>query len=702
MTIEQARSRIEILRKTIAHHAKLYYENDAPEISDYAYDALFRELTELEEAWPELADKDSPTRRVGGQAGEKFAKVTHPVKMGSLTDVFDADELRAFLTRTRDTLLEDGIPAEEILFTVEPKIDGLSVCLTYENGRLTLGATRGNGTIGENVTENIAVIDDIPHTLADPVSLSVRGEVYMPHESFAALNEKREAAGEKLWANPRNAAAGNLRRLDSAGTKEAGLSIFVFNYQTGDLWTDGHAPVSHRETIDRMAELGLKTIRIQTVTADIEAVVEAVAEIGRMRENLPYDIDGAVVKIDSLSQRTILGEGPSTPKWAAAYKYPPEQKITRLLDIEVQVGRTGVLTPTAILEPVKLAGTTVSRATLHNIDIIRERDVRLGDWVKVQKAGDIIPEIVGSVPEKRDGSETVFTFPEKCPSCGETLIWDDAGEEEEAGTAIEAETMETAATGTLRCVNPGCPAQLERRITHFASRGAMNIDGLGPALVKLFIDNRLVSDVGDLYALRKEDIAALPRMGEKSAANLLAALETSKTAGGERLLYALGIRHVGEAAAEAIIGRFGSVDALFAADAEALCQIDDIGGITADMVVRHFALPETRAIVDKLTAAGVQTAGKTASAAEGTESDSETTETAADFTGLTFVLTGTLSTMTRDEATAKIKQRGGKATGSVSSKTSYVVAGEAAGSKLTKAEALGIRVLTEEEFIAML
>ena len=707
MTIEQARTRIQSLRKTIAHHAKLYYENDAPEISDYEYDALFRELTELEEAWPELAEKDSPTKRVGGQASEKFAKVTHPVKMGSLTDVFDAEELRAFLTRTRDALLEDGVPAEEILFTVEPKIDGLSVCLTYENGKLTLGATRGNGTIGENVTENIAVIGDIPNTLTDPVSLAVRGEVYMPHESFAALNEKREADGEKLWANPRNAAAGNLRRLDSAGTKEAGLSIFVFNYQTGDLWTDGHTPASHRETIDRMAALGLKTIRIQTVTADPEAVIEAVAEIGRMRESLPYDIDGAVVKIDSLSQRTILGEGPSTPKWAAAYKYPPEQKITRLLDIEVQVGRTGVLTPTAILEPVKLAGTTVSRATLHNIDIIRERDVRLGDWVKVQKAGDIIPEIVGSVPEKRDGSETIFTFPEKCPSCGETLIWDDAGEEEDAGAAdIPAETTENpdspalTATGTLRCVNPGCPAQLERRITHFASRGAMNIDGLGPALVKLLIDNRLVSDVGDLYVLQKEDIAALPRMGEKSAANLLAALETSKTAGGERLLYALGIRHVGEAAAEAIIGRFGSVDALFDVTAEDLCQVDDIGGITADMVVRHFALPETRAIVEKLTAAGVQTAGKAAVPADRAEAGADTA--AADFTGLTFVLTGTLSTMTRDEATAKIKQRGGKATGSVSAKTSYVVAGEAAGSKLTKAESLGIRVLTEEEFIAML
>lgn len=519
----------------------------------------------------------------------------------------------------------------------------------------------------------------------------------MPHESFAALNAIKEEAGEKLWANPRNAAAGNLRRLDSAGTKEAGLSIFVFNYQTGDLYPDGHAPASHRETIDRMAALGLKTISIQTVTADPEAAVEAVAEIGRLRESLPYDIDGAVVKIDALSQRTILGEGPSTPKWAAAYKYPPEQKITRLLDIEVQVGRTGVLTPTAILEPVKLAGTTVSRATLHNIDIIRDRDVRLGDWVRVQKAGDIIPEIVASVPEKRDGGERVFVFPEVCPSCGEKLIWDDAGDETEP-TADPAGAAETDATGILRCVNPGCPAQLERRITHFASRGAMNIDGLGPALVRLCIDNRLVADVGDLYALRQEELAALPRMGEKSAANLIAALETSKTAGGERLLYALGIRQVGEAAAEALIGRFGSLDALFTATAEELCEVDDIGQITADMVVAYFALPETRAIVDKLKAAGVVTEGKKAAAAQ----DGQAEEGSADFTGLTFVLTGTLTTMTRDEASAKIKARGGKATGSVSAKTSYVVAGENAGSKLTKAETLGIRVLSEEEFLKML
>jgi len=704
MTEEQAGRRARELRETIAYHAELYYEKDTPVISDFAYDALFRELTELEEAFPGIRTADSPTARVGGRASEKFAKVTHPVKMGSLTDVFDTEELGAFLVRTQTALLEKGIPAEEILFTVEPKIDGLSVCLTYEKGRLVLGATRGDGTVGENVTENIAVIGDIPHALTAPVSLSVRGEVYMPHDSFLRLNTQRENAGEKLWANPRNAAAGNLRRLDSAGTREAGLSIFVFNYQTGQLWEDGRAPHSHRETVERMRELGLKTVAIRTVTADADAVIAAVAEIGRMRDTLPYDIDGAVVKIDSLAQREILGEGPSTPKWATAFKYPPEQKITRLTDIEIQVGRTGVLTPTAILEPVRLAGTTVSRATLHNIDIIRQRDIRLGDYVRVQKAGDIIPEIVASVPEKRDGSERSFAFPEVCPSCGEKLFWDAAGEEGAGGdpdSAGETALLPAENTGTLRCVNPGCPAQLERRITHYASRGAMNIDGMGPALVRLLIENGLVSDVGDLYSLRLEDIAALPRMGEKSAANLLAALENSKSAGGERLLYALGIRHVGEAAAEAIVSRFGSVEALFDADAEALCEIEDIGRITADMVVDHFSLPETRAILHKLTAAGVVTESKNRAAgtdASGTGSG----ENDSIFAGLTFVLTGTLSTMTRDEASAEIKKRGGKAAGSVSSKTSYVVAGENAGSKLTKAEALGIPVLTEEEFKKML
>ncbi len=673
------------LRQKLAYHADLYYNKDNPEISDYEYDAMFRELTELEEAYPQYAAADSLTRNVGGAVSEKFSKVTHPVKMGSLTDVFDEGELRAFLERTIQFLSDEGVPAEEILFTVEPKIDGLSVGLTYENGSLRLGATRGNGTVGENVTENIAVIADIPHTLTDKVSLTVRGEVYMPHTSFARLNRIREEAGEKLWANPRNAAAGSLRRLDSAATKEAGLSIFVFNYQTGDLYPDGHAPASHKETIDRMHALGFSTIRVAAVTTEPEEVVKAVAKIGEERSSLPYDIDGAVIKIDSLTQRGMLGEGPSTPKWAVAYKYPPEQKETRLVDIEVQIGRTGVLTPTAVLEPVQLAGTTVSRATLHNIDIIRARDIRIGDMVRVQKAGDIIPEIVSSVPEKRTGAEVPFAFPEKCPSCGEKLFWDDQAEDEDTAADVG---------GALRCVNPRCPAQLERRIIHFASRGAMNIDGMGPTLVRQIIETGLVSDVGDIFSLRKEDIAALPRMGDKSADNIVNAVNNAKESGGARVLFALGIRHVGEAAAEGILNAFGSVDNLFGASAEDLCAVEDIGGITASMIVEYFSLPETALLIEKLKTAGVRL--DVPYAAE------ETDENAADFTGMTFVLTGTLSTMTRDEATEKIKARGGKATGSVSAKTTYVVAGEAAGSKLTKAQTLGIPVLSEEEFIAML
>jgi len=679
------RERMEELRRTLRYHADLYYNKDNPEISDFEYDTLFKELSDLENAYPQLITADSPTQNVGGNALEKFAKVTHPVKMGSLTDVFDETELRAFLERTVYALTEEGVPREEILFTVEPKIDGLSVGLTYENGRLVLGATRGNGSVGENVTENVAVISAVPHTLTDSVSLTVRGEVYMPHDSFIQLNRNREDTGEKLWANPRNAAAGSLRRLDSAATKEAALSIFVFNYQVGELYSDGHTPASHKETIERMRELGFSTIHIAAVTADVDEVVAAVTQIGKQRGTLPYDIDGAVVKIDSLAQRQILGEGPSTPKWAVAYKYPPEQKETRLLAIDVQIGRTGVLTPTAVLEPVQLAGTTVSRATLHNIDIIRARDIRIGDMVCVQKAGDIIPEIVSSVPQKRDGTEVPFAFPENCPSCGEALFWDMQTEDEESA----AETG-----GTLRCVNPRCPAQLERRMIHFVSRGAMNIDGMGPTLVRQMLDHKLVMDVGDIYSLRREDLAALPRMGEKSAENIIHAIENSKEAGGAKLLFALGIRHVGEAAAEGILQTFGSVSSLFAVSAEEFCQVEDIGEITAAMLADYFSLPETAALIKKLQNAGVRM--------DIPKSTAETRETAADFTGMTFVLTGTLSTMTREEAAEKIKARGGKAAGSVSSKTTYVVAGEAAGSKLTKAQSLGIPVLTEDDFLAML
>ncbi|MBR4185219.1 MAG: NAD-dependent DNA ligase LigA [Clostridia bacterium] len=672
------RRRAEELRRILTRASELYYNQDAPEMSDYEYDALFEELKQLETAHPDLDDPNSPTHRVGGAPSEKFEKITHPVKMGSLSDVFSEDEMRAFLDRTTKTLLDAGIPPEEILYSVEPKIDGLSVSLTYEAGRLTLGATRGDGTVGENVTENIRTIAGIPHTLPEPLDLTVRGEVYMPRSVFERINGEKEAAGERLFANPRNAAAGSLRRLDPKETAAAHLDIFVFNYQTGALWTDGREPLTHAETIERIGALGFHRIAIRALTASPDEVIGAIRQIGEERGALAYDIDGAVVKIDSLAQRRIVGENPSTPKWAAAFKYPPEQKRTRLLEIRANVGRTGVLTPLAILEPVRLAGTTVSRATLHNIDVIRERDIRLGDTVIVQKAGDIIPEIIGSVREARTGDEIPYAFPETCPSCGERLFWD----------------SEEGDSGALRCQNPACPAQLERGISHFASRGAMNIDGLGPALVRLLIDEGLIADAADLYTLKKEDVAALPRMGDKSAENLLAALERSKTAGPARLLYALGVRHVGEAAAEAVIGRFRSLDALFDADAGSLADIPDIGEITARTVVEFFALPETRRLADKLRDAGVVTALPADAVPDGPVSEK--------LAGMTFVLTGTLPSMTRDEASALIKQNGGKTAGSVSKKTTYVLAGSDAGSKLTKANELGIPVLSEEEFLDMI
>jgi len=676
--LERARE----LRQRIERASELYYNQDAPEISDYEYDAMFEELKRLEAQYPQLLDASSPTQRVGGKASDKFEKVVHPAKMGSLSDVFSEEELAAFLTRTTGALLAEGVAPEEIVYSVEPKIDGLSLSLTYEKGRLVLGATRGDGVVGENVTENVRTIAGVPHRLPDELDLTVRGEVYMPYRAFEALNAAKEAAGEKLFANPRNAAAGSLRRLDAKETAAAHLEIFVFNYQAGSLYEDGHEPESHGQTIDRMRELGLQTVAIHRLSADHEAILRAVREIGAMRADLPYGIDGAVVKINDLHQRVLLGENPSTPKWAAAFKYPPEQKETRLLRIETQIGRTGVLTPLAILEPVKLAGTTVSRATLHNIDVIRQRDIRVGDMVVVQKAGDIIPEILGSVPAKRTGEEREFLFPETCPSCGEKLFWDDGGEEENGENG-----------GALRCQNPACPAQLERGIIHFASRGAMNVDGLGPALVRLLIDDGQIGDAADLYTLDRDKIAALPRMGEKSADNLLAAIEASKTRGADKLLYALGVRHTGEAASEAVMNRLGSLDRLFDVSIEELCEIEDIGEITARTIRSFFDLPETRRLVDKLKAAGVVTDMPQSTSAE---------EKSDRFAGLTFVLTGTLPTMTRAEASEKIKANGGKTAGSVSSKTSYVLAGEEAGSKLTKAQQLGVPVISEEEFLAMI
>ncbi len=672
------KKRIEELRRLLRYHSKLYYEKDEPEISDYEYDMMFRELTELEAAHPELDSAASPTHRVGGSADDRFAKVRHPVKMGSLTDVFSFDELRAFVDKAKQQLADMG--ETEVLFSVEPKIDGLSVELTYENGSFVLGATRGDGVVGEDVTANLYEIKSIPHKLPEPLSLTVRGEVYMPRDMFEKLNAAKEEAGEKLWANPRNAAAGSLRRLDPSETGERGLSIFVFNFQTGELYADGRAPETHSETVDRLKELGFTVIDMLRVTGDTDEIIKAIKELGERRDSLPNDIDGVVIKANSLRQRGLLGENTSTPKWAVAYKFPPEEKRTKLLDIALQVGRTGVVTPNAVLEPIRLAGTSVSRATLHNIDIIREKDIRIGDTVIVRKAGDIIPEIVGSVPECRTGDEKPFRFPECCPSCGERLVFDSDDGEDGA---------ETDGEGAVRCINPSCPAQLERRLIHFASKGAMGIDGMGPAVVKLLKDAGLVASPADIYRLRVEDIEKLPRMGTLSAQKLAASIEASKSAGASRLLFALGVRHIGEAASEDICRRFGGIYPLFDADEDEIAKINDIGAVTAHSLKEFFALPETRELVDSLAESGVKTEYSGTVAGNSLE-------------GLTFVLTGTLPTLSRSEASAKLKALGAKVAGSVSSKTSYVVAGEAAGSKLDRANQLGITVIDENGLFELL
>ena len=660
--MEDYKARIKQLRRELTHHAKLYYVYDAPEISDYEYDVLYAELLRLEAEHPDLYDPDSPTQRVGGAALEKFAKVRHSVPMNSLSDVFSFEELRDFLDRTK-------AQAGDIFYSVEPKIDGLSVALTYEKGVFTLGATRGDGETGEDVTQNIKTIFSIPMRLGEPLDICVRGEVYMPREVFSRLNSAREAEGKALFANPRNAAAGSLRQLDPKVTASRALDIFDFNLQSGSLESDGHMCDSHTEMLDRLAELGFHVIGNREKLSSADEIEAYIGKLGEARDSLAYDIDGVVIKADSFDVRRRLGEGTNTPKWAAAYKFPPEEKQTKLLDITVAVGRTGVLTPTAVLEPVRLAGTTVSRATLHNLDFIREKDIMLGDTVTLRKAGDIIPEIVCAHREKRDGSEREFVMPATCPSCGEPVFRDDEA--------------------AVRCTNASCPAQLLRSIEHFASKDAMNIDGLGPRIVELLLREQLITDVADLYSLKAEDIAGLDRMGEKSAANLVGAIERSKSAGLERLLAALGIRNVGTVAATSLAERFGTLDRVMQATRDELVAINDFGEITADCVINWFTHPQNRRICERLTEAGLLTSATAAPKGD-------------KLAGLTFVLTGTLPTMSRDEASARIKAAGGKVSGSVSGKTSYVVAGEAAGSKLTKAQALGVKIISEDELKTMI
>lgn len=661
--MKDIKKEIESLRAKLTHYAKMYYVYDESEISDYEYDAMFRRLQELEAAYPQYDDSNSPTRRVGGKVLDKFKKVTHRVQMGSLADVFSFEELGGFLDR-----VAEEVP--DAVYSVEPKIDGLSVELVYENGNFSLGATRGDGFVGEDVSENLRTIASIPLTLSEPLSFCVRGEVYMPREVFNSLNEAREREGKSLLANPRNAAAGSLRQLDSKITAKRKLDIFVFNLQWGDIYVNQPNPDSHFALLDRLHELGFHVLTDRVRAVGYEKIREHIEKLGEMRDSLSYDIDGAVIKMDSISMRSIVGEGTTTPKWAAAYKYPPEKKETKLLDIFVQVGRTGVLTPTALLSPVRLAGTTVSKATLHNIDNIRDKDIRIGDTVVVQKAGDIIPEVVESLSVKRTGVEKEYSMPRLCPACGSTVVRD--------------EDM-----AAVRCPNELCPAKRSRAIAHFASKGAMNIDGLGPQIIDLLLDNNRIENAADLYKLRVEDLKDLDRMGEKSAQNLIEAIERSKRAGLERLIYALGIRQVGEAASRVIAEKYKTLDNCFSATVESLCEIDDIGEITAKSIVEFFARPESRALADALKSAGVLT--------------ESTAVPKGDFlAGLTFVITGTLPTMKRDEASALIVQNGGKVSGSVSKKTSFVLAGADAGSKLVKANELGIKVIGESDLLQML
>ena len=651
------KERIELLRSQLNHHAIKYYVYDQPEISDFEYDAMFDELKKLEEEHPEYDSPTSPTKRVGGMVLEKFEKVTHRNRMGSLDDIFDFDAVRDFVNDMRSKGAES--------FSVEPKIDGLSVCLHYENGVFTQGATRGDGLVGENVTENLKTIGSIPLHLTSPLPLlEVRGEVYMPKKSFEALNEERELTGEALFANPRNAAAGSLRQLDSSITAKRRLDIFVFNVQE----IDGVDYATHTASLEAMSALGFRVIPFIKEAYTADEVIDHINAIGEKRAGLPYDIDGVVIKVNRLSLRPLIGENSGRPKWAVAYKFPPEAKLTKLTDITVQVGRTGVLTPLAVLEPVRLAGTTVRAATLHNIDFIKLKDIRIGDTVEVSKAGDIIPEVRRVELSKRPADSVPYEMPLFCPSCGEPVVRDDEA--------------------AVRCTNSSCPAQLQRNLIHFASRDAMNIEGLGPAIIALLIENGLINDPADIYKLRAEDVSGLDRMGEKSAENLIAAIENSKKAGLDRLIYALGIRNIGSKAASSLASEYGDIEALFTATEEDLCGIQDFGEIMAECVVNYFSHPQTRRLIDELKAAGVVTKYER--------------KTVGDkFAGLTFVLTGTLPTMTRDQAEAMIVSLGGKASSSVSKNTSYVLAGEKAGSKLTKAQSLGVPVIDEEEFLRM-
>lgn len=653
-----AKAEIISLREELSRHNHSYHVLDKPTISDFEYDEMLHRLIELEKEHPELITPDSPSQKVGGQPLSQFEPVVHAVALESLNDVFSFEDLSAFESRLKQSIAS-------IEYSVEPKIDGLSVALEYNNGVFVRGATRGDGVTGEDVTENLLTIKSLPHRLENgPERLVVRGEVYMPKTVFSDLNAERERKGERLLANPRNAAAGSMRQLDSKITASRKLEIVVFNVQL----ISGDGFVTHSESLDYLRSLGFITIDYR-VYSNIEDCCERIQWLGENRDTFEYDIDGSVIKLNNLRDRQKLGSTSKAPRWAAAYKYPPEKKESRVMDITVQVGRTGVLTPKAVIEPVRLAGTTVTNATLHNQSFIDEKDIRIGDTVLVQKAGEIIPEVLHVIKEKRPDWAVPFRLPDNCPVCGAHVSKD-----EEAA---------------VRCTGAECPAQLMRNIVHFASRNAMDIEGLGEAVAELLINSGLISSAGDLYYLDKDKIARLERMGDKSAENLLAAIEKSKSNDLSRLIFALGIRQVGQKAAKVLAAHFGSLEALEQAREEELTAIFDIGAVTAHYFTQWFDNPQSKHLLGLLKNAGVNTLSKTDRA------DMR-------FSGKTFVLTGALERFTRDEAGELIEKFGGKTSSSVSKKTDYVLAGENAGSKLTKAESLGVKIITEDEFEEMI
>ena len=653
------REEIRELRERLNQNAYLYYVLDSPELSDYEYDMLNRRLVQLETEHPEEITPDSPTQRVGGYALSTFAAVTHPVPLESLQDSFSESEVADFDAKVREKL-------SHVEYSVAPKVDGLSVALEYRDGKFVQGATRGDGKVGEDVTENLRTIRSLPKELPDKLPrLIVRGEVYMSKEVFARLNAEREENGEAHFANPRNAAAGSLRQQDPKVAAKRHLDVAIFNLQLAE----GKSFSTHSETLDYLRSQGFPVIPNLVVT-ELEDALEEIRRIGRDRAELPFDMDGAVVKLNSLSEREILGSTSKVPRWAIAFKYPPEEKESVVEDIVVQVGRTGVLTPKAVLSPVRLAGTTVTNATLHNQDFIAEKDIRVGDTVLVRKAGEIIPEVVRVLPEKRPEGAMPYHLPTSCPVCG-APVYREPGE------------------SATRCTGAECPAQLLRNLCHFTSREAMDIDGVGPAVLEQMVNAGLVHNAADLYSLTVQDIAQLDRMGDKSARNAVHAIEESRSRDLSKLLCALGIRQIGAKAAQVLARHFGSFDALAAATEEELTAIDDVGGITAKCLRQWLESPQSQDLISRLKAAGVNM-------------ECHDMPTADTLTGKTFVLTGTLSSLGRKEAEEAIARLGGKASGSVSKKTSYVVAGEEAGSKLRKAQELGIPVLSEAEFLAMI